>query len=77
MRTVQWLAFAAIVGGVLILGGYWIYLVLKGIFGSDEVPVLIQVAIPAIGLGCVALIVVAVIQRLGEKEKNHIKEIEH
>ena len=51
MKVATWAEGVAIAGGLAILVGYWMVLVLSALFGTDEVPVLVKVAVPAVMSG--------------------------
>ena len=68
----QNIAFILIGIGKLILIGWGV----KGFFMDSEIPLLIRIAVGAIGAGVLVLIGVAIKDRLAKAKKEDFKEIE-
>ncbi|NIT57848.1 MAG: hypothetical protein GWN00_16945, partial [Aliifodinibius sp.] len=65
-------AFILIGIGILILIGWGV----KGFFMASEIPVLIRIAVGAIGAGVLVLISVAIKDRLAKVKTEKFKEVE-
>ena len=68
----QNVAFGLIILGLLVLVGWMV----QGFFTASEIPLLIRIAVGAIGAGGLLLIGVAVKDRLKKSEKDDFKEVE-
>ena len=51
--------------------------VFTALFGADEIPVLIKIAVPAVAVGMAVLLVVAVVQRMRDRKEEDFKEVEY
>ena len=65
-------AFILIGIGILILTGWGV----KGFFMASEIPLLIRIAVGAIGVGVLVLIGVAIKDRLTKAKTEKFKEVE-
>ena len=65
-------AFILIGIGILILIGWGV----KGFFMDSDIPLLIRIAVGAIGAGVLVLIGIAIKDRLAKAKKEDFKEIE-
>ena len=65
-------AFILIGLGILVLIGWGV----QGFFMSGEIPLLIRIAVGAIGVGILALIGIAVKDRLAKAKTEDFKEVE-
>ena len=74
MRTAQWVAMVLIGGGIAILAAYWVVAV---VFGADDVPVLIRIAVTAVVAGAAVLLAIVIVQRIRERKEENLKEIEY
>ena len=77
MRVATWAAGVAIAVGLAILVGYWMVLVLSALFGTDEAPVLVKVAVPAAMAGAAVLLLTAVLQRIRDRKEEDLEGVEH
>lgn len=68
----QKLAFFLIIIGILLL----IAVSVKGFFLSDDIPILIRIAVGIIGAGVLILIGVAIKDRIRKDKTDRFKEIE-
>ena len=68
----QNIAFGLIALGLLVLLGW----MAQGFFTASEIPLLIRIAVGAIGAGGLLLIAVAVRDRLKKPDKDEFKEVE-
>lgn len=68
-----WLLLAGL--GALI--GYGVYEMLRGIFTEPDVPVLIQVAIPACVAGAIILIGATFIRMMKRRKSEGLEEVEY
>ena len=69
----QNVAFALIGLGILSLIGW----AAQGFFTTDEIPLLIRIAVGAVGAGVLVLIGVAIRDRLVNRKTDKFKEVEH
>lgn len=65
-----------VVGGLAVAGVYWLWLVARAFFRSHEVPLVLKVALPAIGAGLLLLLAAVVRERVRAARKEHFKEVE-
>ena len=77
MKTAQWAAIVLIGGGVTILAAYWLVGVFGALFGADDVPVPIKIAVTAVVAGAAVLLGIAIVQRMRERKEENLKEIEY
>ena len=77
MRVATWAAGVAIAVGLAILVGYWMVLVLSALFGTDEAPVLVKVAVPSLMAGAAVLLLTAVLQRVRDRKEENLGGVEH
>ena len=77
MRVATWAAGVAIAVGLAILVGYWMVLVLSVLFGTDEAPVLVKVAVPSVIAGAAVLLLTAVLQRVRDRKEEDLEGVEH
>ena len=77
MKIALWVAGIAIVGGLGVLAAYWIVYVFAALFGADEIPVLVKIAVPTVAVGAAVLLVVAVVQRMRDRKEEDFKEVEY
>ncbi len=77
MRVATWTAGVAIAVGLAILVGYWMVLVLSALFGTDEAPVLVKVAVPSLMAGAAVLLLTAVLQRVRDRKEEDLEGVEH
>jgi chromate transport protein ChrA len=77
MRVATWAAGVAIAVGLAILVGYWMVLVLSALFGTDEAPVLVKVAVPSLMAGAAVLLLTAVLQRVRDRKEEDLEGVEH
>jgi uncharacterized protein involved in response to NO len=68
----QNIAFIFIGLGILALIGWAV----QGFFTASEIPLLVRIAVGAIGAGVLALIVLAIRDRLKKAKKEDFKEVE-
>ena len=68
----QNVAFILIGIGILVLIGWGV----KGFFMASDIPLLIRIAVGAIGAGILVLIAMAIKDRLARAKKEDFKEIE-
>ena len=68
----QNIAFILIGLGILALIGWAV----QGFFAASEIPLLVRIAVGAIGAGGLVLIVVAIRDRLKKAKKEDFKEVE-
>ena len=77
MKIATWAAAIAVAGGCAVLAAYWFVSVLEVLFDTDEVPLLIQIAVPAVFGGSVVLLLVAVLQRLRERNDEDLEGVDY
>ena len=77
MRVATWAAGIAVAGGLAVLASYWFVSVLDVLFDAEEVPILIKIAVPAVVVGTVVLLLVAVLQRIRDRKEEDIEGVEH
>ena len=77
MKTAQWAAIVLIGGGVAILAGYWVVAVVGALFGADDVPGPIKIAVTAVVAGAAVLLAIVIVQRMRERKEENLKEIEY
>ena len=68
----QNLAFGLIIVGLLVLIGW----MAQGFFAASEIPLMVRIAVGAIGAGGLLLIGVAVKDRLKKSDNDDFKEVE-
>ncbi len=77
MKIAQWAAIVLIGGGVAILAVYWVVAVVGALFGADDVPVPIKIAVTAVVAGGAVLLAIVIVQRMRERKEENLKEIEY
>jgi hypothetical protein len=77
MKVATWAAAVAVAGGVAVLAAYWFVSVLDVLFDAEEVPLLIQIAVPAVFGGSVVLLLVAVLQRLRDRKDEDLEGVDY
>ena len=77
MKIAQWAAIVLIGGGVAILAVYWVVAVVGALFGADDVPVPIKIAVTAVVAGGAVLLAIVIMQRMRERKEENLKEIEY
>ena len=77
MKTAQLVAMVLIGGGIAILASYWVVAVVGALFGADDVPVLIRIAVTAVVAGAAVLLAIVIVQRIRERREENLKEIEY
>ena len=77
MKSAQWAAIVLIGGGVAILAVYWVVAVVGALFGADDVPVPIKIAVTAVVAGAAVLLAIVIVQRMRERKEENLKEIEY
>ena len=77
MKVATWAAAIVVAAGVAVLAAYWFVSVLEVLFGADDVPILIKVAVPAIVAGTVVLVLVAVLQRIRDRKDEDLEGVEY
>ena len=77
MKTAQFVAMVLIGGGIAILAAYWVVAVVGALFGADDVPVAIKVAVTAVVAGAGVLLAIVIVQRIRERREENLKEIEY
>jgi hypothetical protein len=76
-RFALWTGGVLAAAGVLTLVGYGLYYFVRGFFGSSDVPLPIQVAVPTIALGMLVLLIAALVDRRRQGRRERIQEIEY
>ena len=76
-KTVVGIGAWLVVVGAAALVGYGVYETLRGIFSEPDVPVLIQVAIPACVAGVVILLGATFIQMMKRRKSEGFEEVEY
>ena len=77
MKVATWAAAIVVAAGMAVLTAYWFVSVLEVLFGADDVPILIKIAVPAIVAGTVVLVLVAVLQRIRDRKDEDLEGVEY
>ena len=77
MKIATWAAGIALAGGMAVFAAYWFVSVLDALFETDEVPVLIRIAFPAVVGGSVVLLLVTILQRLRERKDEDLEGVDY
>ena len=76
MKLATWTAAIVIGGGLAVLAVYWVMTVLTALFDSDA-PLPVKVAVPAVLAGGIALLAVAVLQRIRDRKGENLEGVEY
>ena len=76
MRVITWTAAIVIGGGLAVLAVYWAVTVLTALFDSDA-PLLVKIAVPAVLAGGIALLAVAVLQRIRARKEENLEGVDY
>ena len=76
-KVALWIGGALAVAGGLVLVGYAVFYFSRAFFGSPDVPLPVQVAVPAVVGGILILIVTALAERLRRRKKESLEEIDY
>ncbi len=77
MKVATWAAAIVVAAGVTVLAAYWFVSVLDVLFDTDDVPILIKIAVPAIVAGTVVLVLVAVLQQIRDRKDEDLERVEY
>ena len=72
-----WLGGILVVAGALALLGYGLYYSTQEFFGSTDVPLLVQVAVPAVVVGVVVLLGTVLVERVRRRKRERFEEVEY
>ena len=77
IKALQWGARGLVIAGAIALIGYGGYEVARELFGSDDIPVFVKIAIPAVSVGLLFLLALVIGQRIHEGRRETFKEVDH
>lgn len=72
-RPWLWIGGAILAAGVLVLGGFWVYVVVR----ADDVPLLLKVALLAIPAGLAVFLAAALRDRIIQKKQEDYLEVDN
>ena len=76
-KIALWVGGTIVVAGTLVLAGYGVYAFSREFFGSPDVPLAVQVAVPAMLVGVIILLGAALMDRLRHRKQEHFKEADY
>ena len=77
VNIVQWTGGTLLVVGVLVFVGYGVYCLSQDFFGSPDVPLPIQVAVPTSVVGILVLLGAVGVERLRRRKREQLGEVEY
>ncbi len=75
--VVLWAGGVLVVAGALVLLGFGLGSFAGDLFGSTDVPLAIQIAVPAVVLGALILLGWVLIERLRSRDREHLGEVDY
>jgi hypothetical protein len=72
-----WIGGVVFATGVLVMTGYGVYEFGREFFGDSDVPVAMQIALPATVIGLVVLLVTVVKDRMKNRKDENLKEVKY
>ena len=76
MRVATWTAAVVVGGGLAVLAVYWVVTVLTALFDSGA-PLPVKIAVPSVLAGGIALLAVAVLQRIRDRKEEDLEGVEY
>ncbi len=76
-KVAVWIGGILVLAGALVLLGYGVYYFSQEFFGAEDVPLAIQVALPAIVVGVVVLVVAVLLERLRGGKGEEFKGVKY
>ena len=76
MRVATWTAAIVIGGGLAVLTVYWVVTVLTALLDSGA-PLPVKITVPAVLAGGVALLAIAVLQRIRDRKEEDLEGVEY
>lgn len=76
-RTPLWVGGGLLIVGMLVLVGYAVYYLSRDFFGSPDVPVAVQIAVPAIVVGAIILLAAAIADRVRRRKRERFEEVDY
>ncbi len=71
-----WIGGILFAAGALVMTGYGVYAFGQEFFGDSDVPIAIQIALPAMVVGLVVLLAAVVKDRMKHRKDEYLKEVE-
>ncbi len=75
-KALQWVSGSLVVASAAVLIGYGAYEGGRELFGSDEVPVFVKVAVPVLTVGLLILLALVIGQRIQGKRHETFREVD-
>ena len=72
-RPWLWIGGAILAAGLLVLGGFWVYAIVR----ADDVPLLIKVALLALPVGLAVFLAAALRDRIIQKKQENFLEVDN
>lgn len=72
-RPWLWIGGAILAAGLLVLGGYWVYAIVR----AEDIPFLLRVALLAIPAGLVVFLAAALRDRIIQKKQENYLEVDN
>lgn len=72
-RPWLWIGGAILAAGLLVLGGYWVYAIVR----ADDIPLLLRVALLAIPVGLAVFLAAALRDRFTQKKQEDFLEVDN
>jgi len=70
------LGLALLLVGIVMIGGYGAYALVRFIVLTDEVPIIMRIGLPTIVIGALVLLVKAIWDRLRERGRSDVRRYE-
>ena len=72
-RPWLWIGGAILAAGLLVLGGYWVYAIVR----AEDIPFLLRVALLALPVGLAVFLAAALRDRLTQKKQENFLEVDN
>lgn len=76
-NVLLWIGGVVFAVGVLIMTGYGVYAFGQEFFGDSDVPLAMQIALPATVIGLAVLLVAVVKDRMKNRKDGNLKEVRY
>jgi hypothetical protein len=76
-NALLWIGGVVFVAGVLVMTGYGVYEFGREFFGHSDVPIAIQIALPATVIGLAVLLAAVVKDRMKNRKDENLKEVKY
>ena len=77
MKQIEKAGLVLIVAGIGALMGYGLYVTLTAIVGTEDVPLLIRVALPAAAVGMILVVAAVLVDRLRRRKAETFEEVDY